>query len=64
MTKSFVEEIFKILPKTDCKKCGYKTCAEFARALLKGKRKVQDCPYVKNEQIQAINLILDEYFNL
>jgi CO dehydrogenase/acetyl-CoA synthase gamma subunit (corrinoid Fe-S protein) len=64
MAKRFVEELFKNLPKTDCKKCGFKTCGEFARALLKNKRVVTDCPYVNNDQIQAINLILDEYFNL
>lgn len=62
--KNFAEEIFKNLPHLDCGKCGYKTCTEFARALPKTRRKVADCPYMTNEQTQAITLLLDEYFNL
>ena len=30
-------EIFKMLPKTNCKECGYPTCLAFAMALASGK---------------------------
>ena len=36
-------ELYKFLPKTNCKKCG-NTCMAFALDLLQGKVKVEDCP--------------------
>lgn len=36
-------ELFKFLPKTNCKKCGKPTCMAFSLDLLKGKVKVEDC---------------------
>ncbi|MHA1747941.1 MAG: (Fe-S)-binding protein [Promethearchaeota archaeon] len=37
-------DLYKFLPKTNCKKCEQKTCMAFALALLQGKVKVEDCP--------------------
>jgi len=34
----------KLLPKTDCKQCGRKTCLAFAIDLAKGKCHLEDCP--------------------
>jgi len=62
--RSFAEEIFKNLPQRDCGKCGNQLCSEFALQLLKDKQKVEECPYVNDEQTQAITLILDEYFSI
>jgi acetyl-CoA decarbonylase/synthase complex subunit gamma len=42
-------EIFKMLPKTNCKECGYPTCLAFAMALASGKAELDDCPYVSEE---------------
>ena len=39
-----VMEIFSILDKSNCKKCGEKTCLAFAGAVYMGKRKIQECP--------------------
>ncbi|MDD5111248.1 MAG: (Fe-S)-binding protein [Candidatus Altiarchaeota archaeon] len=64
MERSITEEIFKKLPHKDCGKCGLKTCAEFAKALLKMKKNPTDCPHLNDEQMQSITLILDEYFDL
>ncbi len=36
-------EIYKFLPKTNCKKCGKPTCMAFALDLLQGKVKINDC---------------------
>ncbi|MFX1494287.1 MAG: (Fe-S)-binding protein, partial [Promethearchaeota archaeon] len=36
-------ELYKYLPKTNCKLCG-KTCMAFALDLLQGKVKADDCP--------------------
>ena len=42
-------EIFKLLPKTNCKKCGMPTCLAFAMQLAQKRAKLEDCPYVSEE---------------
>jgi acetyl-CoA decarbonylase/synthase complex subunit gamma len=42
-------EIFKLLPKTNCKKCGMPTCLAFAMALAQKRVKLDDCPDVSEE---------------
>ncbi len=42
-------EIFKLLPKTNCKKCGMPTCLAFAMALAQKRAKLEDCPDVSDE---------------
>jgi len=42
-------EIFKLLPKTNCKECGFPTCLAFAMSLAAGKAELSACPYVSEE---------------
>ena len=42
-------EIFKLLPKTNCKQCGVPTCLAFAMNLAAGKAELSACPYVSEE---------------
>jgi acetyl-CoA decarbonylase/synthase complex subunit gamma len=42
-------EIFKLLPKTNCKECGDPTCLAFAMKLAAGKAELSACPYVSEE---------------
>jgi acetyl-CoA decarbonylase/synthase complex subunit gamma len=42
-------EIFKLLPKTNCKECGVPTCLAFAMSLAAGKAELSACPYVSEE---------------
>jgi len=42
-------QIFKLLPKTNCKECGSPTCLAFAMALAGGKAELDKCPYVSDE---------------
>ncbi|RLB28232.1 MAG: acetyl-CoA decarbonylase/synthase complex subunit gamma [Deltaproteobacteria bacterium] len=42
-------QIFKLLPKTNCKECGHPTCLAFAMALASGKADLSSCPYVSDE---------------
>jgi len=42
-------EIFKLLPKTNCKECGDPTCLAFAMKLAAGKAQLSLCPYVSEE---------------
>lgn len=47
-------EIFKLLPKTNCKKCGMPTCLAFAMALAQKRAKLDDCPDVSEQAKQAL----------
>lgn len=42
-------EIFKLLPKTNCRECGVPTCLAFAMNLAAGKAELASCPYVSEE---------------
>jgi len=42
-------EIFKLLPKTNCSKCGVPTCLAFAMALAAGKAELSKCPDVSED---------------
>jgi acetyl-CoA decarbonylase/synthase complex subunit gamma len=42
-------EIFKLLPKTNCKDCGEPTCLAFAMKLAAGKAELSACPHVSDE---------------
>jgi len=37
-------DAFKLLPKTNCSRCGRPTCLAFAAALTAGEAAIQDCP--------------------
>ncbi|MBI4710262.1 MAG: acetyl-CoA decarbonylase/synthase complex subunit gamma [Nitrospirae bacterium] len=47
-------EIFKLLPKTNCKKCGFPTCLAFAMSLAQGKVDLAKCPDVSEESQKVL----------
>jgi len=42
-------EIFKLLPKTNCKKCGFPTCLAFAMKVAQGQADIEKCPEASEE---------------
>ena len=42
-------EVYKLLPKKNCKECGDPTCLTFAMKLASGKADVDLCPYLEEE---------------
>lgn len=48
-------EIFKQLPKTNCKDCGHPTCLAFAMALASGKESLDKCPHVSAAAKEALD---------
>jgi acetyl-CoA decarbonylase/synthase complex subunit gamma len=44
-------EIYKLLPQTNCKDCGYPTCLAFAMKLAAKQAALKDCPHVSEEAI-------------
>ncbi len=47
-------QIFKLLPKTNCKECGVPTCLAFAMNLASGKAELDSCPYVSEESREKL----------
>lgn len=47
-------QIFKLLPKTNCKECGVPTCLAFAMNLASGKAELDACPYVSDESREIL----------
>lgn len=64
-------EVFAVLDKSNCRKCGEKTCLAFAGAVFLGERRIQECPTVdpkslekfavESSAVAATDSELDEY---
>ncbi|MBW8036242.1 MAG: acetyl-CoA decarbonylase/synthase complex subunit gamma, partial [Planctomycetes bacterium] len=48
-------DIFKLLPKSNCKKCGMPTCLAFAMQLAQKKAKLDDCPCASEEARESLS---------
>jgi len=48
-------QIFKLLPKTNCKECGVPTCLAFAMNLASGKAELDSYPYVSDEAREQLS---------
>ena len=48
-------EIFKQLPKTNCKDCDFPTCLAFAMSLAQGKTELAKCPHVSEEAAASLS---------
>jgi hypothetical protein len=46
-------DVMKILPKTNCRQCGQATCLAFAVAVIKGDKKLADCPPLDRDIVDA-----------
>jgi acetyl-CoA decarbonylase/synthase complex subunit gamma len=42
-------QIYKMLPQTNCKECGFPTCLAFAMKLAAKQVELSSCPYVSEE---------------
>ena len=47
-------DIYKLLPKTNCKDCGFATCLAFAMALAQKKSSLDKCPHVSAQAKEAL----------
>jgi len=46
-------QIFKLLPKTDCRDCGFSTCKSFAAKVATGQAKLDACPHFSYKEISG-----------
>lgn len=64
-----VAEVYHYLPGRNCgakgakSPCGLPLCGQFAKEILRGKRDASECPYLEDEGLQTIMMIVDRYFN-
>ncbi len=47
-------DIYKLLPKTNCKECGFPTCLAFAMQIAAKKVELSKCPHVSEQAKQAL----------
>jgi len=47
-------QIFKLMPKTNCKDCGHPTCLAFSMALASAKIALDACPHASDEAKEAL----------
>ena len=48
-------QIYKSLPKTNCKDCGLPTCMAFAMQVASKQRALEDCPHVSEEATSSLS---------
>ena len=54
--------ILKMLPGTNCKKCGQPTCMVFAVQMAEGGRGPADCPALAGAEAERLNQYLGLFF--
>jgi len=54
-------DIFKLLPKTNCKECGQPTCIVFASLVIQGIKVARDCPQLTEENRKLLDGYLSTF---
>lgn len=62
MALSVVDLYRDILPKTNCKECGFPTCLAFASMVVSEKLPLVNCPHLDNETVQRCNIELEAQY--
>ncbi|MCF8010095.1 MAG: DUF3786 domain-containing protein [Clostridiales bacterium] len=57
-------EIYKLLPKTNCRECSMPTCMAFASAVIKGQKSLDECPYVESDIVEESSIKIHNPDNL
>ena len=55
-------QIYKLLPRTNCKQCGCESCFSFSLALISKEKRPTDCPELQSENFGSSRQTLNEYF--
>ena len=62
MPLSVVDLYAKILPKTNCKECGYLTCIAFAGMVVSEKHPLKNCPHIDADILKAAQIELEQQY--
>lgn len=49
-------EIYRLLPKSNCRKCQAPTCLAFADAVIKGQKRLDHCPHLENNVVERFEV--------
>jgi electron transport complex protein RnfB len=58
MQSQLIKQIDAILPQTQCTRCGYPSCLDYATALAEGKAEINQCPPGGNQGIAQLAQLL------
>jgi ArsR family metal-binding transcriptional regulator len=47
-------DLYKLLPATNCRQCGYSSCMAYAAQLREGKAELSQCPYLSGDACTTI----------
>ncbi len=50
-------EIYKLLPKSNCRQCQVPTCLAFADAVIKGQKRLDECPHLGNRIVADVKVV-------
>ena len=58
-------EVYKLLPQTNCGKCYVPTCLAFAAAVIRGDKRLADCPCLESSDTSqnAVKIDIREPFD-
>ena len=59
--KPHILEIYKLLPKSNCRECGQPTCMMFASLATEGFKGPGDCPQLSGDNMQALEASLSKF---
>jgi hypothetical protein len=62
MPLSVVDLYAKVLPRTNCKECGFPTCIAFAGMVVSQMHPVKNCPHIKPELLKIVQKELEEQY--
>ncbi len=62
MALSVVDLYSKILPRTNCKDCGFPTCIAFAGMVVSEKHPLKSCPHVESDVLKTAEKELEEQY--
>jgi len=57
---ALVDAIDRLLPQTQCRRCGYDDCHAYAGAIARGEAAIDRCPPGADATIQALAKLLDQ----
>jgi ArsR family metal-binding transcriptional regulator len=60
-SKPHILEIYKLLPKSNCRKCGQPTCMMFASLATEGVKGCGDCPDMTGENVRSLQDYLSRF---
>ncbi len=61
LSKPLILEVLKLLPRTNCRRCGQPTCMVFAILVAEGAKGPEDCPIMQDSQKTSLEKYLARF---